>query len=187
MDLQKGLLAKLLISWDKECMRIESARTNASLKLRDAREKAQFWARQVEKLENFLAVLSEIEGKDPLPESPPAKREPTDLHQKNKAAGPRVLETEKTVLQILHEHGGPMTTHAILTEFERLGIPIGGKSPFATLITRLSRAPQLENIRPGGWRVRAAPKEIGGTSIGNQETPLAPTGETQNSNTENAV
>lgn len=168
-------------------MRIESARSNASLKLREAREKAQFWAREVEKLENFLAVLAEIEGKAPPAENSAPKRESTDLYQKNNAAGPRVLETEKTVLQILLEHGQPMTTHAILAEFERRGIPIGGKSPFATLITRLSRAPQLENIRPGGWRVRAAPKEIGRASNGNQENPLALTDETQHSNTGNAV
>ncbi len=167
-----------------DVMRIESARSNASLKLKDAREKAQFWAREVERLENFLAVLAEIEGQAAPTDGVTLQRASADPSQKNKAAGPRVLETEKIVLEILLEHGEPMSTHAILAEFERRGIAIGGKSPFATLLTRLSRAPQLENMRPGGWRVRAEPKEIGEASIGKSQTPLGPTGDNPYSNTE---
>ncbi len=87
--------------------------------------------------------------------SPLTSREAAD------AVGERVLATEAVAKEIISALGRPVPTREMLAEMEQRGFVVGGKEPMATLMTRLIRAPSLENYRPYGWRLKEPRQDIG--------------------------
>jgi len=77
------------------------------------------------------------------------------------AVGARVLETEAAVAAIIREAGKPVPTKEIFEILAKRGFEIAGKDPLATLTTRLTRAPTLENHKPYGWRLKEPRPEVG--------------------------
>ena len=65
-----------------------------------------------------------------------------------------LAETEAAVVAILTATGHPMPTRDLQPALAERGIEIGGKDPISTLSARLSRAPQLVNIRQRGWWIK---------------------------------
>lgn len=89
------------------------------------------------------------------------------------AVGERVLSTQAEAVKILVEMGKPVPTRQMLEEMTRRGFLVGGKDPMATLITRLNRAPKLENHKPFGWRLKEPRQEIG--AVGSAPVGTDPT------------
>jgi hypothetical protein len=112
--------------------------------------------------------LAHTEGLVSLPVvSPRPPRDPAD------AVGEKVIATEAAAREIISAIGRPVPTREMLTELDRRGFAVGGKDPMATLTTRLSRAPSLENHRPYGWRLKEPHQEIGAAGPASPVEPAA--------------
>lgn len=77
--------------------------------------------------------------------------------------GWKTAETANLAAQIIRELG-PRQTANLHAELLRRGHNVGGKSPTATLFSRLSRAELLEYDKLEGWRLSQAPRQTNETA-----------------------
>jgi len=93
----------------------------------------------------FIRLYDELDGSQerrPAPSERPRRREGTKAEQ-----------TQMMAREILRRHSGFISTQSLLETLLSEGDEIGGEDPKATMISRLSRATDIENVRSLGWHL----------------------------------
>lgn len=156
----------------------ESIRLNAVCKRDAALAEAHRW-------EDFIRMLDELEGHvqsvvPPSATRPAAVRLDQNGQPRMVVGTGKLNETERVALEAIREAGKPLSTRELLDALAARGIDVGGKDPASTLSARLSRAANLENVRPYGWRPKE-PRQTGkAAETRSQEESAASVSETTN-------
>jgi hypothetical protein len=119
-------------------------RANAVAKLEAAQTEVRRW-------EEFLRTFDELSA------AQPGTRTVTVDYQMNIDIAPptrnKAEHTKSLTRRVLAERGTFVPTRELLSALLQMGDEIGGKDPTATLISRLTGATDIQNIRPHGWRL----------------------------------
>lgn len=143
--------------------------------LQRAQERRDAALREAREWEAFIERYHDLRM-DEAPSTPVIRTDPTAAPRYIPALSGRISETERVAAEIIKERGRPVPTREILIELERRGVEVGGKEPFSTLSTRLSRASTIIGTRGIGWSLKEEVRqtnEAAGPSQG--EEPAAST------------
>lgn len=122
----------------------------------------------------FIAMTEELYGF--VAKGGPATKpqEKSDLAVKRDFSGATLLMTQEAAVRLITEAGHPLSTRELLLSLEARDVPVGGKDPASTLSARLSRSPQLINVRPHGWTLKQSSKEDDASGPLVSDNPEAP-------------